>query len=105
MDIYSLTDEQLVKQMGQRIRALRLRKNTTQASVAKQSGLSLNTIKSLEAGKGKLSSLIAVLRTLQELEHLNQFIPEIKVSPMQLLKLRGKKRERASRKRTKKGES
>lgn len=101
MDLYALTDRRIAQELGDRIKALRLRKNITQQALADTTMLSLNTIKSLEFGKCKLSTLIAVLRELESLDHLNSFIPEVSISPVQLSKLRGKARERASGKRAK----
>jgi transcriptional regulator with XRE-family HTH domain len=96
MDYYSMSDDAIGAEVGARIRALRLRKNLTQQQVAEATALSLNSIKSLEAGKGKLSSLIAVLRELGALDGLAHFIPEPSISPLQLAKRQGKKRKRAS---------
>ena len=101
MDLYTVTDKRIEEDLGKRIKALRLRKNITQQVLAEATMLSLNTIKSLESGKGKLSTLIAVLRELKVLEHLDSFIPEVTISPLQLAKLRGKERARASGKRVK----
>lgn len=99
MDIYSLTDKGIEKELGQRIKLLRLRKNISQKTLAEAAALSLNAIKSLELGRGKLSTLIAVLRQLSALEHLNNFIPEPTISPLQMAKMQGKARARASGKR------
>lgn len=96
MDFYTLSDKVIEQELGERIKALRLRKNITQKELAAATTLSLNTIKSLESGRGKLSSLIAVLRELSALDHLNNFIPETTLSPLQLTKMQGKMRERAS---------
>lgn len=101
MDLYSLSDKALEGELGNRIRALRLRKNVTQSELAEATTLSLNTIKSLDSGRGKLSTLIAVLRALGALDHLNSFIPEPSISPLQLAKMHGKGRERASGERSK----
>jgi putative transcriptional regulator len=101
MDLYSLTDKGIEEELGGRIRALRLRKNITQKELAEATTLSLNTIKSLESGSGKLSTLIAVLRELGALDHLNSFIPETSISPIQLAKMQGKGRVRASGERLK----
>lgn len=101
MNLYAATDKQIEKDLGNRIKALRLRKNIPQQDLAERTMLSLNTIKALESGRGKLSTLIAVLRELKALDHLNSFIPEVSISPLQLSKLRGKERERASGKRVK----
>lgn len=101
MDFYTLSDKAIENELGQRIKALRLRKNITQKELAKLTTLSLNVIKSLESGRGKLSSLIAVLRELGALDHLDRFIPETSISPIQLAKMQGKVRERASGERLK----
>jgi len=101
MDFYSLSDKAIQQELGHRIKALRLRKNLTQKELAEAVTLSLNAIKSLESGRGKLSTLIAVLRELGALDHLDKFIPEISISPLQLAKMQGKERIRASGKRLK----
>ncbi len=101
MDFYSMTDKGIEAEIGRRIRTLRLRRNLTQQEVAEEAVLSLNTIKALEAGKGKLASLIAVLRELGALEELDNLIPETSISPLQLAKQQGKLRQRASGKRCK----
>ncbi|MHB8258054.1 MAG: helix-turn-helix domain-containing protein [Acidiferrobacterales bacterium] len=104
MDIYSLSDKGIQAELGARLRALRLRRNVTQSALAEATTLSLNAIKSLESGKGKLSTLIAVLRELGALEQLDSFIPEPPISPVQMARMQGRHRERASGKRPK-GES
>ncbi len=96
MDIYSESDQQIARKLGQRIRSLRLHKNLTQQQLAEASALSLNSIKALEAGRSKLSTLIAVLRELDALDALDNFIPEISISPIQLAKRKGKIRQRAT---------
>ena len=96
MEFYPLSDKAIAQELGERLRALRLRKNITQAQLAEATTLSLNTIKSLESGKGKLASLIAVLRELGALEQLDSFIPPPTISPMQLVRRQGKPRERAT---------
>lgn len=101
MDIYSLSDKGIEEELGSRIKALRLRKNITQRELAEATALSLNAIKALESGRGKLSTLIAVLRELGALDQLDSFIPEPSISPIQLAKMQGKGRERASGERLK----
>ncbi|MBI5062709.1 MAG: helix-turn-helix transcriptional regulator [Desulfatitalea sp.] len=98
-----MSDKGVGVEIGRRIRALRLRKNMTQQELARAAALSLNAIKAVETGKGKLLTLIAVLRELGALEALDQFIPELPVSPLQLAKQQGQKRHRASGKRRKTG--
>lgn len=96
MELSSMTDKAIAAELGDRLRALRLRRNMTQQQLAEASVLSLNTIKALEAGNGKLASIIAVLRELDALASLEAFLPAPSVSPLQLAKRQGKKRQRAS---------
>lgn len=96
MDFYVLSDKAIATELGERFRALRLKKNITQSGLAALTMLSLNSIKALESGKGKLSTIISVLRALSALDDLNSFIPETSISPIQLAKMQGKVRERAS---------
>lgn len=76
MSLYSHTDKTIVAALGQRLRRLRLGRNITQKELADAALLSLNVIKSLEAGKGKISSLIAVMREMQVLDQMGFFLPE-----------------------------
>ena len=96
MNYSSMSDKAIAGVLGQRIRAWRLRNNQTQQQMADATGLSVNVIKSLEAGKGKLSTVIAVLRELRLLDELDAFIREPDISPLQLAKRQGKVRQRAS---------
>ena len=84
IDYYTASDSAILESLGERIRGLRLRKNITQEALAERALLSVGTIKSLEAGKGKLSTLVAVLRELGALEQLDQFIPPITISPLRM---------------------
>lgn len=96
MDLYVMTDSAIMEEIGRRFRELRLRKNITQEGLAELTQTSTSRIKSLEAGKGKLETMIAVLRELGALDSLDAFLPEPGISPVQLAKMRGKKRQRAS---------
>ncbi len=96
MNYDSMSDKAIGKALGERLKAWRLRLNLTQQQLAEAAALSLNVIKSLEAGKGKLSSVIAVLREFRLLEDLDVFIREPGISPLQLVKRQGKVRQRAT---------
>ncbi len=95
MNLYAMTDSAILLELGARVKALRLRKNRSQKELSEATLLSTNAIKSLETGKAKLATLIAVLRELGALDEINQFIPEISISPIELAKRQGKKRLRA----------
>ena len=100
MDLYSITDRAVLSEIGQRFRALRLRKNLTQEALATRCAMSVTAIKSLESGKTRLATAVAVLRELGQLQALDQFIPQPAVSPMQIAKLGARKRQRASGRRS-----
>lgn len=95
MNLYAMSDKAILTELGCRVKALRLRKNKSQQELATATLLSLNAIKSLEAGRGKLSTFMAVLRELKALDEIDNFIPEITVSPIELAKRQGKRRLRA----------
>ena len=83
-DYYIASDSTILKELGERLRKLRLRKNITQEALAESTLLAVGTIKSLEAGKGKLSTLVAVLRELGALDQLDKFIPPVTISPIKM---------------------
>lgn len=87
-DYQTASDSAILKELGGRVRTLRLRKNITQEDLAERSLLAVGTIKSLEAGKGKLSSLVAVLRELNALDQLDHFIPPVTISPIKMAEAR-----------------
>lgn len=84
MDYYIASDTAILRELGERIRKLRLRKNITQEDLAARTLLAVGTVKSLEAGKAKLSTLVAVMRELGALEQLDQLLPPVTISPIRL---------------------
>lgn len=95
-DYYSMSDKAILSELGSRFKTLRLRRNVTQQELAAATTMSVNSIKALESGKGKLSTIVAVLRELAALDNLDSFIPVQVISPLQLAKQKGKVRQRAS---------
>jgi transcriptional regulator with XRE-family HTH domain len=93
-----LTDDQLLKLIGERVAQLRLDRNLTQEQVAVQAGLGLRTVQRLELGAAatQLSGFVRICRVLGLLEGLNTLLPEVAASPMAQLRLQGRKRRRAS---------
>ena len=90
MDYFLAPDSAILKELGERIRQLRLHRNITQEELAARSLLAVGTIKSLEAGKGKLSTLVAILRELGALDQLDNFIPPVTISPIKMAEARNK---------------
>ncbi len=86
MDWYGITDMQVASELGKRIKSTRLRKKLSQAEVAGRAGISVFTVSQMENGKNtSLASLVAVLRVLKLLENFDSLVPEIVVSPVELL--------------------
>jgi transcriptional regulator with XRE-family HTH domain len=83
-------------ELGQQIRAIRLRMNYDQQTLADSAGVSLTALKNLETGKGAaVKTLIRVLRALGRVEWLDTLAPPVSISPLQMLKSK-KAKQRAS---------
>ena len=94
-----LSDDAVLKEIGNRITRYRLNQDKTQAALAQEAGVSNRTMARVEHGNSvQASSIIRILRALRLLENLDTVIPEPAVSPVQQLKMQGKPRQRASSK-------
>jgi transcriptional regulator with XRE-family HTH domain len=93
-----VTDEAILKELGGRLARMRLDRNVTQAQLAAQAGVSKRTVERLESGSvaTRLSGFIRVCRALDVIERFDLFLPESVPSPVEQLKLQGRKRRRAS---------
>lgn len=92
-----LSDDSILAELGQRISRCRIDQSLTQAELAHQAGVSKRTVERLEAGAStQLSSMIRILRVLKLLSNLDHAIPGSGPRPMELLRGRGKLRQRAS---------
>jgi len=95
-----LADEAILAEIGERIARTRLDLSVTQAEVAEQAGVSKRTLERIESGaSAQMSSLIRIMRVLDLLPGLEQMIPAVGPSPMNLLRRKGKVRQRASSRR------
>lgn len=92
-----LTDNAILAEIGKRIARYRIDSQMTQAELAEQAGVSKRTVERIEAGASvQLSTVIRILRVLDLLQGLDQMIPEPVPRPLDLLKQKGKVRQRAS---------
>jgi transcriptional regulator with XRE-family HTH domain len=97
MNFQAMGDAAVLREIGERLKQTRLQRNMTQASLSDLTGVSRRTIQKTEEGDvSTLKTLIALLRGLGLLDQLNLLLPEAPLSPIQLAKLRGKVRRRAS---------
>ena len=100
------TTEEWQVEFGGQIRNERLLQNIDQVTLAQKAGIALTALKNLESGKGAtLKTLIRTLKTLDRVEWLLTFAPEVTVNPLDMLKRRNKTRLRATGRRgSQKGE-
>jgi transcriptional regulator with XRE-family HTH domain len=93
-----ISDEGILRELGGRLTGARLERNLTQAALAEKAGVSKRTVERLESGEvaTQLSGFVRVCRALGLLERFDALIPEAAPSPMEQLKLQGKRRQRAS---------
>ena len=88
----------VLREVGARLKMLRLQQNLRVKDLAADSGVSPRTIDRLEAGHSVgTENLVRIMRGLGRLQAFEAFIPVPEVSPYDVARLRGKVRQRASR--------
>jgi transcriptional regulator with XRE-family HTH domain len=97
------SDDLILQEIGERLAGLRLERNLTQANLAHEAGVSKRTLERLESGavSTQLSTFIRICRALNLLPRFDALLPKPMPSPVEQLKLQGRKRQRASGKRVK----
>ncbi|HET9678997.1 MAG TPA: helix-turn-helix transcriptional regulator [Gammaproteobacteria bacterium] len=90
-------DNAALANLGQRLAAVRLNRNQTQAELAHEAGVSRRSVSKVENGHVvDTRVLIRVLQALELLDNLSGLFPEVSVSPVNLVHSQGKSRERAT---------
>lgn len=93
---FSMSDKALAEQIGAFVKYHRLGQNKTQDVLAKAAGISRSTLSLLERGEAvTLSTLIQVLRVLEQLQMMQAFVVQETISPLALAKIEQEKRKRA----------
>ena len=101
IDFKAASSDAIVAALGQRLDALRLSRNISQADLAREAGVSRSTMTRLADGKGvSLDSFIRVMQALKLTDHLAVMLPDPGIRPVERLRFSGKKRRRASSRRT-----
>ena len=97
MNFYGMSDKAILRELGRRVKQRRLAKNLTQESLAEMAGVNRMTVVKLEQGKtSNLLTFVQVLHALGSLDGLESFLPDLGPSPLQVARMKGKKRSRAS---------
>lgn len=100
MSIEVRTPAAIAEELGERLKQARLNADMTQIEVADQAGVSRKAVLNAEKGKAQLEVFIAILSALGLTSQLQSFLPVQEISPIQLSKLKGRKRQRASGRRS-----
>jgi transcriptional regulator with XRE-family HTH domain len=96
ISVASMSDKALVEYIGAFVRRHRMEQNKTQDELATAAGISRSTLSLLERGETvTVATLIQVLRVLDQLSVLSAFEIRETISPLALVKLQKKKRQRA----------
>ncbi len=92
----SMSDQALAAHIGTFVRHHRLEQNKTQDALAHAAGISRSTLSLLERGQTvTLATLVQVLRVLDQLQVMDAFVVEQRVSPLALARMQKAKRRRA----------
>ncbi len=97
-----LTEQEILKEIGERIKKIRLQHNLTQNEMSKDVGLSVSTISLIE--QGKTTTVDSLIRILIRLNRIKDFESVFRVGENLELKLKFEKaklkseRKRASKK-------
>ncbi len=93
----NIADDAILLELGARLERMRLARNFTQAELAEKAGVAKRTIERMEAGgPTQLLNLVRITRALDLIENIDALVPEPVTSPLALLKLQGRQRQRAS---------
>lgn len=98
-DCSDMSAAALAEGLGERLKLARLNQDLTQAQLAERAGVSRKAVLYAEKGKAPLEVFIALLQALNLVSQLDHFLPAQPLSPLQLAKLQGQRRQRASGKR------
>lgn len=110
MDLYALTDNMILLKIGETIKRQRLVQNVGQKGLARKAGVSISSVAALERGESvSLKTLLPLLRSLNSLDMLSEFLKEPEISPIayakQLDSQKTRKRASATKKHNDKFES
>ncbi len=95
-DFYEYSTPELVRLLGTRFKDYRMRCNLTQKEVAERSGIGVTTVHKFESGTAgsiSLSTFFLLLKTVGQIDALDDVLPELPESPY-LMRHNNKKAQR-----------
>ena len=91
------TDDVILAELGRRVASRRIDMQLTQAQLAEKAGVGKRTVERFESGEStQMSTVVRLFRVLELLPNLDAMIPEPGIRPMDILRRKGKTRQRAS---------
>lgn len=84
IDINGLSESDIIRIIGLRLREYRLNARFTQKELAARAGVSHITVSQLESGKCRninMANFLALLRALELLSNIDDLVPELPESP------------------------
>ena len=85
IDVFK-SNEQILEELGTRLRVARIRSGQTQAQLAKASGVSKTTVERAERGESvQLLNIVKLLRSLRLLGGLEVLVPPAEKTPLEYL--------------------
>lgn len=92
------TDNDVLQELGRRLRALRVSRDVSVAELASRSELNPSTVMNAERGRNpRLQTIVRMLRVLGRLDALDAFLPPPTISPLDAVKRGAEPRQRVSR--------
>ena len=93
----TMSDAAILAELGARLARRRIDMQLTQAALAREAGVSKRTVERIEAGaSAQMASMIRILRVLGLTAGLEQIVPPAGPRPMDLIRNKGRQRQRAS---------
>lgn len=100
MALYTMKDDSvaaIIQELGDRLKRARLNRNMTQLEVANMTGVSRKAVLNAEKGNAHLEVFVNIMVTLDVAGQLDLFLSKQIISPLQLSKMQGRIRKRASK--------
>ena len=83
MELYALTDNMILEKIGENIKRMRLEHIISHKDLAGSAGVAISSIAALERGENiSLKTLVPILRALNSLHMLSDFLKEPEISPI-----------------------
>jgi len=97
MNLSTMSDAAVLKELGERVRRYRLNLDVTQEALSESAGVARSVVQKIEQGETcTMAGWLRVLRALGVLDQLDAFLPDPGISPLQLARLQNHVKQRAS---------